>query len=200
MTELDTKRCVKCCVVQTIANFGPSKKTKDRLFPYCRECKRASDRVSNDRHRDERNAAAKVRYAANPEPGKAKSRERYRKDPAKWKAEVAAWAKANPEKRKVTYTAWQKRNLHGSVREATRRRYATRMGATAIRFSAVQLRQRMAYWGNRCWWCGGPQEEVDHVKPLTAGGAHMLCNLRPICKSCNSSKKAVWPVDTARRV
>lgn len=49
---------------------------------------------------------------------------------------------------------------------------------------------RGPYWGNRCWMCGGPYEEADHVIPLALGGPHCLANLRPACKSCNSAKGA----------
>lgn len=50
-------------------------------------------------------------------------------------------------------------------------------------------------WGNRCWVCGREYEAVDHVKPLSKGGANWPCNLRPICTKCNITKKARWPLD-----
>jgi 5-methylcytosine-specific restriction endonuclease McrA len=48
-----------------------------------------------------------------------------------------------------------------------------------------------------CWLCGGPREQVDHVKPIAAGGSHILANLRPICGSCNQKKWATWPLNGA---
>jgi 5-methylcytosine-specific restriction endonuclease McrA len=42
--------------------------------------------------------------------------------------------------------------------------------------------------------CGGQPVETDHVKPLSKGGAHMLCNMRPICRSCNARKSNHWPM------
>ncbi|MBT2266408.1 HNH endonuclease [Rhodococcus erythropolis] len=42
--------------------------------------------------------------------------------------------------------------------------------------------------------CGGPYQHLDHVKPLSAGGPHMLSNLRPSCADCNLSKGAKWPL------
>jgi 5-methylcytosine-specific restriction endonuclease McrA len=48
-----------------------------------------------------------------------------------------------------------------------------------------------------CWMCGGDADTVDHVKPLSKGGAHILANLRSACQSCNSSKGATWPFDLA---
>ncbi|UXA19558.1 HNH endonuclease [Mycobacterium sp. SMC-4] len=43
--------------------------------------------------------------------------------------------------------------------------------------------------------CGAAWSTIDHVKPIAAGGAHMLCNLRPMCGSCNPSKGAKWPLE-----
>ena len=56
-----------------------------------------------------------------------------------------------------------------------------------------KIEARMAYWGNRCWICGGPATERDHVKPLSRGGLHLPANMRPACGSCNRSKKDRWP-------
>lgn len=66
--------------------------------------------------------------------------------------------------------------------------------ATVAPFTREQLAARMAYFGNRCWICAGPFEQVDHVKPLAKGGPHMLANLRPSCAPCNNRKRARWPL------
>lgn len=77
----------------------------------------------------------------------------------------------------------------------SRRRRAVLAAAAIIGHpTAESIRQRMAYFGNRCWICGGPFEQVDHVKPLSKGGAHCLANLRPSCASCNNRKRARWPL------
>lgn len=59
-------------------------------------------------------------------------------------------------------------------------------------FTLEDLASRMAYFGNKCWMCSGPFEEVDHVKPLAKGGSHMLSNFRPSCNRCNYEKRAEW--------
>lgn len=74
------------------------------------------------------------------------------------------------------------------------RRYARRTSALGIDYTtADMIVARCELWGNKCYICGGPMEAVDHVKPLAKGGAHLPCNLRPICKPCNSGKKDKWP-------
>ena len=80
---------------------------------------------------------------------------------------------------------------HQKHLDVTRRR-AIRKNAKTIAYSPDALWQRMAYFGHKCWMCGGSFEAVDHVIPLTKGGVECLANLRPACRSCNSRKHNKW--------
>lgn len=75
---------------------------------------------------------------------------------------------------------------------ASQRRRARKIGAYVADYSHNDLAQRMAYFGNKCWMCGGPFEHVDHVKPLAKRGKDCLSNMRPACRPCNQSKNARW--------
>jgi len=55
-----------------------------------------------------------------------------------------------------------------------------------------QVAARMEIYGWRCWICGAPFSEVDHVKPIAKGGSNWPSNLRPICLPCNRHKSAAW--------
>jgi hypothetical protein len=112
-----------------------------------------------------------------------------------WKA---AEYRANPEKVKARADAWKAANPD-RARLIDAKKHRRRRQAPTIRFTIDQLAAKLAYWGGRCWICGGPQEAVDHVKPLGAGGSHILANLRPICTSCNSRKRDKWPYPTSTR-
>ncbi len=48
---------------------------------------------------------------------------------------------------------------------------------------------RVAYYGSKCYVCGTDYEAIDHVIPLHGGGSNWAANLRPICHSCNASKR-----------
>jgi len=63
----------------------------------------------------------------------------------------------------------------------------------------AKITARFAYFGWRCWMCGGEAQERDHVKPVSKGGLHIPANIRPICRSCNRSKKDRWPLVTSVR-
>lgn len=86
---------------------------------------------------------------------------------------------------------WQSANLQSRVQTEARRR-ARKASSTSIRVSTEAVAERMAYFGNKCWMCGGAFECIDHVKPLAKGGPHILANLRPACTACNSSKSDKW--------
>ena len=84
---------------------------------------------------------------------------------------------------------------------ATHRRRARKNAVQTVPFTQEQLEQRFAYYGWRCYLrlesCTGGAEHVEHVKPISKGGAHMLANLRPACGPCNSRKGTKWPFEAA---
>lgn len=108
---------------------------------------------------------------------------------------VREWNAANSERRREI--ARKHARIHG-VKHA-RIRKARKSRVQVIPFTQEQWKAKVSYWGNRCWICGGDWSEMDHVKPISAGGAHMLCNLRPACKPCNSGKCDKWPYPVKMR-
>lgn len=59
--------------------------------------------------------------------------------------------------------------------------------AVVVPFTKNALIER---WGNFCAECGGLFEQIDHIRPVAAGGSHSLDNVRPICRACNEQKRA----------
>ncbi len=121
----------------------------------------------------------------------AKRRWRLR-NPDAMSAARARWEAANPEVRRA-YRRARKRMEPEVNRAYVAARRARKKATTVVPISAEQIRQRIAFYGGLCWMCGGDATVIDHVKPLAAGGAHMLCNLRPACSNCNGRKGAQWP-------
>lgn len=117
------------------------------------------------------------------------------------------WVDANPEKMDAARSAWNesnrewwtqrrrdRRRTHPEEKRAEEaRRRARKKQAQVVAFAPAQLEARLSVFGHRCWMCGAEGTTVDHVKPLSKGGAHMLCNLRPACRPCNSAKSDTWP-------
>lgn len=55
------------------------------------------------------------------------------------------------------------------------------------------VRAKLAYYGNRCYYCGSEEDiTIDHKKPIVRGGLHLPANLVPACGTCNSKKNKSW--------
>jgi 5-methylcytosine-specific restriction endonuclease McrA len=121
-----------------------------------------------------------------------------------------AWRKANPERFRELTSQWRQehpeyfternRLWNQENRERKRatweRRHARKLGAAGAEYTTVDhIMARWSMWGGRCWICGAPATETDHVKPLAKGGAHWPCNLRPVCSRCNRVKGDAWPYE-----
>lgn len=152
------------------------------LHRLCAECVDARKRASDARHRAEtaeaRNAAQKLYYQANLQALRSyqlqyalEHKEQKRAYDARYRVENADKRAFNEQKRQV-------------VKRGCRELYP---------FTKDELEQRMSMFGHRCWICGASASQLDHVKPISKGGIHALCNLRPACGDCNLRKSNKWP-------
>lgn len=126
-------------------------------------------------------------------------RAKYVKDHYEHRREVSRqWCENHREERKARRRAWRKER--GFIARANIQRYRARKnGAPGVEYTTpAKVASRIELWGGLCYICGKPADAVDHVKPLAHGGAHLPCNLRPICKACNGRKSGRWPYDFAQ--
>lgn len=178
-----------------------------------------SHRVKQARHCSTRcgNRATQARYleAHGNAPRKANSAAWYAANSELAKERASVWCANNPDRVRLSranridkiHAYDRRRNSRSDRREAAmgwrrinrqrvneneNRRKARKLALTVVPFTKVQMKEKLAYWGNKCWMCGSVAQSVDHVKPLSKDGPHMLANLRPACKSCNSRKGASW--------
>jgi 5-methylcytosine-specific restriction endonuclease McrA len=97
------------------------------------------------------------------------------------------WRDSNPEKYRQAQRDWESRNpIKVRMRVETRR--ARRISARG-HCSGYDAEMRIAYYGGMCAYCKvAPHEHLDHVIPLSRGGANWPANFRPSCRRCNRSK------------
>jgi len=186
------KACARCKAAKPHSAFTVDRRRPNGLNPYCRECTRHRNRNHYSNNRASESARKATAYRENREQFLARNRR---------------WRGVNRDRERETNRRYYQMNRHrvaawhrlyyetnkAAALESCRRRRARQRSATTIAFTPEQLAAKWEYWGNRCWTCGGDANATDHVKPLNKGGAHMLCNLRPICRSCNSAKRDKWP-------
>jgi 5-methylcytosine-specific restriction endonuclease McrA len=176
-----------------------SEKYRDRVRSYYannedyREATKARAREWVLANPDRARARDKAWRKANKDRLRALARELYIAKRDERIAYSAVWAAANRERVREANRRWKRRNPEAVLAGVNRRR-ARKQTATVVPFTKTALDGRMSMFRG-CWVCGGDASEIDHVKPLAAGGPHCLANLRPICSSCNLRKGARWPFD-----
>lgn len=179
MTE-QLKRCTACDQEKPLTAYWKKSGKPDTR---CKDCKREYQRRY---------------YELNKEKIVAQALQWQRENKERVNAKNAAWRDRNPGKQEAATAQWRANNPERAAANAFQkgqRRRLRMLDVATVAFSQEQLVQKWDYWGGKCWACGSPATATDHVKPIAKGGAHMLCNLRPICKSCNSAKAARWPID-----
>lgn len=155
-------------------------------------------KASNRRYYRENSDTIKERvreYALrNPDKIKAQGRVYYLKHSDRIKARVREYRIANPDKVEAWKKKWIAENYdhylnYFKVRDG---RFS---GDEMVPFSFDDLMGKFSMYGFKCWICGEPFEEKDHVKPVSKGGPHMLSNIKPACRRCNKAKFGKWPID-----
>jgi 5-methylcytosine-specific restriction endonuclease McrA len=69
----------------------------------------------------------------------------------------------------------------------THKRRAEAYGVEHVAYSRTAI---MARWNYACAYCGAHATHLDHVHPLSKGGADAEHNIVPACQRCNLSKGA----------
>lgn len=205
------KQCKQCGAVKPLAEFHRCRTVKDGRKARCRDCMNERSRAWRRENPEKHDAAVAGWRAANPE---------------KVAASKAAWAQRNPdliaesrarnaESRAASLAAWKAANRE-KVREYQRRRRAAGYGLPA------QTLDLDALWlssGGACGICAGPIDRrlewphpdspsIDHILPLSMGGAHeqenaqwahLACNLRKGNRPSETPALAAGRVRTPRR-
>jgi 5-methylcytosine-specific restriction endonuclease McrA len=202
-----SKRCTRCGEVKGFAAFSKNRTTADGLQQHCKACNRAyylarqayilaREKARRERLGDEIRARQRAEYWRDVERSRAQARASAAIQNPKRRDYKQAWARADrakyPEKWRAKYRRERVRDPMRYKAIAYKRRAAKKQMPRGT-VTAVGLAARWDYYGGRCWMCGGPAVEFDHVKPLKHSGTHCHANLRPACVPCNRRKQAIWP-------
>jgi hypothetical protein len=184
---------------------------KQKASESYREYQRNRRRVRDEAEKERDRKRSRDRYLANPEEVKQRSKEWRKRNPERkkendrnWRQRNTArandnakrWVTNNPEKRREIVRRYD--SLHkeeNRIRQARRRAAIQANGF--IPYTREQLLGKLLVWRYCCYLCKQPLDDTlhwDHVKPIVAGGADMLCNLRPAHSRCNQIKSGKWPL------
>jgi 5-methylcytosine-specific restriction endonuclease McrA len=174
------KTCTRCNEAKPLAEFYRTRQNRDGRTYWCKGCRAAYRREQYTANLEKARAERREWKAANPEKKRAYSAAHYRRDQTYYKE----WYAKNREKKIAASREYRKR---------TGRRGRPDWLKTALRLGQCtkeQLEWKVAYYGWKCVYCGGPYETIDHVIPLSRGGTSHPVNLVPACRACNYAKHA----------
>lgn len=163
----------------------------------CEECSTANREAGREYHRKNPDYY-KENYLRNADTLRERSRDYRNENLEACRASYREWYRENREAQVARSLEWGRSN-RDKRRASDHRRRSKIAGATVdgMTVDAHSIKMRFEYFGNACWICSsGERLEADHVIPISRGGAHVPANIRPACKSCNSSKGNRWTIDT----
>lgn len=167
------KICPACKTEKDISEFGKDKQTKSGIACYCSDCHNERTRSYYRKNTEIVCARTKKYYFDNLEKYSEWQRQWNAKHPEKIKEYNAKYPKMYPEK----YTA--KAEL----------RHARKMSAPGDGVTEEQWHYVLELYGRQCLKCRETERiTMDHVVPLSRGGAHDVSNIQPLCMSCNCRK------------
>ena len=136
-----------------------------------------------------RNANQKVYRARHPE--------RVKKSLAGWHAKYPTYERERSKRRYATDSVYRARVQesakkfaaeHPEYYRAAAKLRRARMAGVECTFTLVEAGELFDEYVGLCAYCQESATTLDHVVPISKGGAHSKANLVPACKSCNSSK------------
>lgn len=130
------------------------------------------------------------RLQANPAPTvaelvMAEQRRHWRECPEDRQEHVRQWAKERDRFRRMTDESY--RLYH---RQKSKRKKAMMRNSAAVQISGKQIKRRFSQFGDVCAYCGCTDDlQIEHVMPISKGGAHVIENIVPACRECNAAKR-----------
>lgn len=165
------KTCTGCGETKPLDEYHRNKNGRDGRRERCKTCLLAQKREYNARPEVR---AHRAKYDAEHKP------RYYTEHRDAIRARQAEYYRANPHQNWVDgYRHRAKQYGHPVVIEP---------------FTKDEL---IARWGDACWHCGGPFEQLDHFPvAVINGGSHTIENCRPSCTPCNAKGRGIRRTNT----
>lgn len=190
MTNEDQlKTCRKCRTDKPLEEFSRDRRKSDGRRSRCKECVCAQNRAYYAEHAEERREYDKAYYAANAERVRARAKAYREANAEEVREKKRSYYAEHAEQEQKRVRDWEARNREAAEATAWATSYRIRARAAGFvpvveKFTRAEL---IAYWGNgeRCIYCDGPFEELDHLYPVALGAVHTVETCAPACVQCN---------------
>ena len=175
------KECTKCAEEKPLDEFSRDPRKSCGRKSQCRVCDNARRAAYRRANIEKEREADRAYRAANSE--------RIAEYARGWRAENpehgAKWRVDNPEYMAEYGARYRAANPH--INRETGYVYRARKFGFEPVVESFTVAEMVAYWGNgeRCIYCDGPFQEMDHLIPVGLGGHHVISNVAPSCAPCN---------------
>lgn len=206
------KKCPGCAIWKDAAAYNKTRRRKDGLQFYCRQCCSNQLRAKPRRPPDYKGAKP-CSSCGKTVPRSGYHRNGFTPDGLAHRCKQCARAIAQqfrqPDRdrrrnrdayRRLTPASKAQRKGNVSDRKSWDSRRRARFLSAPGRHTEEQLAARAALWGGQCAYCPLPAKTFDHTIPLARGGSNWPANLRPVCRHCNSSKLDRKPHEWTDRI
>jgi 5-methylcytosine-specific restriction endonuclease McrA len=166
---MDHKICTKCGQEKLLDAFSKCSAAKSGIRSACRECCSTSSRAWREANLETFLAGKRKWREANDDKVRAWHRDYHEANRETILAGKREYRQANPEVKRNQGHRRRARKAENGVFLVTKKDIAR------------LLLQPCAY-------CGAVAEHIDHVIPISRGGAHKIGNLVAACSSCNLRK------------
>jgi hypothetical protein len=116
-----------------------------------------------------------------------RERERQASDRERFNRRSREYARAHKADARERSKRWRQQNIerYREIGREQARKRSLRRNPEAVEYATHVLAN------DRCCYCGGPCEAIDHIMPISRGGpADAVENLTSACMSCNSRKRS----------
>ena len=205
------KTCSQCLIEKPLTDFYAKKANQNGIQSECKVCHNARVAAARKANPEREKARVAAWSAANPGRVAATTAAWAKANPARCSALVAAWNKANPERVKANgaayrkaypervkaaTAAWAKANpKRRCINEHNRRAIKEASGGKLSSGLATKLFKQQK---GLCPCCGQPlgkDYHLDHIMPLSLGGANVDSNIQLLRAKCNLQKRNKHPID-----
>ncbi len=185
------KSCTRCKQIKPLSEFGKCIRNKDGLKYYCRKCSSEIDKKTRLANPEKKRKTDRLYREKNIDRIREYDRNRVR-DPQKRKEVYTKWLANHKDRSAEIKRNWEKRNPD-KVMDNSRLKRARRRNAIIEKFPAFEIYERDQWICQLCHkrvnknlrWPDPMSPSIDHITPISQGGAHERRNVQLTHVGCN---------------